>query len=110
MRVEFHPAARIEYIEAVQWYIERSLQTAEAFVVAVEAVEAEMHLPSVFSNRAPHVDDGLGVRRILVPVFRKRRYQIVFVERPSYRGVLAFAHTALPPGYWVDRVKRFPEE
>jgi hypothetical protein len=110
MRVEFHPAARIEYVEAVEWYIERSVRTAESFVVAIEAVEASLHLPTVYSNRAPYVEEGLGARRILVPVFRKRRYQIVFVERGLYRGVVAVAHTALPPGYWVDRVKRFREE
>jgi plasmid stabilization system protein ParE len=87
--VEFHPAAEQELLDAEDWYAERSLIAARAFVQEVAlAVERALAAP----ERWPiHLH---GTRRIVFPRFPfSQRIQVV-----------AVAHQSRRPGYWKDRV------
>jgi plasmid stabilization system protein ParE len=94
--VEFHPAAEQELLDAEDWYAERSLIAARAFVQEV-ALVVERAL--VAPERWPiHL---YGTRRIVFPRFP---FSLIYRLREQRIQVVAVAHQSRRPGYWKDRV------
>jgi toxin ParE1/3/4 len=94
--VEFHPAAEQELLDAEDWYAERSLIAARAFVQEVTlVVEHALAAP----DRWPiHLH---ATRRIVFPHFP---FSLIYRLRQEHVQVVAVAHQSRRPDYWKDRV------
>ena len=97
MKYVFHPEALNEYSEAVQYYAERRVELAQAFINAVEdAVNRIRESPT----RWQIVDED--VRRCLT---RKFPYEILYAIEEDYILILAIMHCSRKPGYWKNRTE-----
>ena len=95
--VAIHPSARKEYIEAADWYRQRSQAAADQFVSQVETVLAQ-----VGGNPARFgwYDDDFREA-----VLRRYPYSIVYwVDASGDVLVVAVAHASREPGYWHGRI------
>ncbi len=93
--LEFHPQAVEEARAAREWYGERSLAVAEAFVAELdEAAKRILDAPSRWPVHSH------GTRRYLL---RRFPYMVVFRETMSAIQVIAVAHGRRKPGYWKER-------
>jgi plasmid stabilization system protein ParE len=94
--VEFHPAAEQELLDAEDWYAERSLIVARAFVQEVAlVVERALAAPERWPSHL------YGTRRIVFPRFP---FSLIYRLREQQIQVVAVAHQSRRPGYWKDRV------
>ena len=94
--LEFHPDARIDAIEAYDWYAGRSQQAADAFQEQLQdAGRAIQHSPERWATYL------FGTRRYLM-----RRYPFVIVYRVAVDRIeiMAVAHGRQKPGYWKGRL------
>lgn len=94
--LEFHPDARIDAIEAYDWYAGRSQKAADAFQEQLQdAGRAIQHSPERWA------DYLFGTRRYLM-----RRYPFVIVYRVAVDRIeiMAVAHGRQKPGYWKGRL------
>jgi plasmid stabilization system protein ParE len=97
-RVEFSPEALREIDDAFEWYLERNLQAAEAFVREVDsAVALIANSPTVWPSFEA------GTRRY---VLRRFPYNIIYREIPVGIEVVAVAHHKRRPRYWCRRLRR----
>jgi plasmid stabilization system protein ParE len=94
--VELNPAALREIDDAFEWYLERSLQAAEAFIRELNSA-----LALIASAPAIWPRFEAGTRRY---VLRKFPYSIIYVEIPAGIEVIAVAHQKRRPRYWQARV------
>ena len=95
-RVEFTPEALREIDDAFEWYLERSVQAAEAFVrETTSAFALIVSSPTVW----PRFE--AGTRRY---VLRKFPYSIIYRQTLSGIEVVAVAHQKRRPNYWHERV------
>lgn len=95
MALRFHPAARRELREALDWYQERSALAATAFAYEVAAaIEQIAEAPA----RRPLREHG--TRRLILPRFP---LSIVYRAGPSEVVIIAVAHHKRRPAYWRDR-------
>ena len=95
--LEFHPDARIEALEAYEWYAERSQSAADAFQEELQfAGNAIKESPELWGNYL------FGTRRYLM-----KRYPFVVVYRIGSEciEIIAVAHGHRRPGYWKDRMR-----
>lgn len=100
VRVEFAPEALREIDDAFEWYLERSLQAAEAFVREIDGAFALIaSSPDIW----PSFESG--TRRY---VLRKFPYDIIYREVPTGVEVVAVAHQKRRPRYWRGRLYRKP--
>lgn len=94
--LQFHPAARLEVLDAYDWYAERSRDAADAFQEALRAAGKTI-------QRAPTqwAEYLLGTRRYVL-----KRFPFVVVYRVTQDRVeiIAVAHAHRRPGYWADRL------
>ena len=90
----FHPEARLEYLLAIDWYRERSQNTAIQFTAEVETAITSARE----SRRYPAY--GYGASRVIVEGFP---YSVVFRETSDEIQIIAVAHGKRRPGYWRDR-------
>jgi plasmid stabilization system protein ParE len=95
-RVEFTPEALREIDDAFEWYFERSLQAAEAFVG-----EATSAFALIASSPAIWPSFEAGTRRY---VLRKFPYSIIYREIHEGIEVVAVAHHKRRPKYWRGRL------
>ena len=96
MKYVFHPAALTEYGEAVEFYAQRRVELAQAFINAVEdAIFRIVESP----NRWAVVDED--IRRCLT---RKFPYGILYTIEDDYILIVAVMHCSREPGYWIPRV------
>ncbi len=94
-RIDFHAAARQEYVESYAWYYERGSHIAEAFEHEVErALEVILEAP----ERWP-----LYVGRWRRILLRRFPFGIVYGRRNDGIVVIAVMHTKRRPGYWKQR-------
>ena len=94
--LEFHPDARIDAIEAYDWYAGRSQKAADAFQEQLQdAGRAIQHSPERWATYL------FGTRRYLM-----RRYPFVIVYRVAVDRIeiMAVAHGRQKPGYWKGRL------
>ena len=102
MKFVFHPAALTEYGEAVEFYAERRVALAQAFINAVEdAIFRIVESP----DRWTVVDED--IRRCLT---RKFPYGILYTIEEDYILILAVMHCSREPGYWKERVREKPSD
>ena len=102
MKYVFHPDALTEYAAAVQYYTERRVELAQAFINAVEdAINRIRELPT----RWQIIDED--VRRCLT---RKFPYGILYTIEQDYILMLAIMHCSREPGYWKGRIVQKPPE
>ena len=95
MTVRFHPAARVELVEARNWYEERSPVSALAFAQEVaKAISQIAEAP----NRFPPAE--CGTRRVVLPASRSTSF-----NRADAHAIVivAVAHQKRRPGYWRSR-------
>jgi len=98
-KVEFTPEALREIDDAFEWYFERSLQAAEAFIQEVDrAVVLISSSPTIW----PHFE--AGTRRYVLR--RNFPYGIVYRESQVGIEVVAVAHHKRRPRYWLGRLRR----
>ena len=98
-KVEFTPEALREIDDAFEWYFERSLQVAEAFVQEVDrAVALIASSPTIW----PYFE--AGTRRYVLS--RNFPYDIVYREISAGIEVIAVAHHKRRPRYWLRRLRR----
>jgi toxin ParE1/3/4 len=95
MRYVFHPEALTEYAEAVQYYTERRVEVAQAFIDAIEDTVYRIR-ESPIRYRA--IDDE--VRRCMTGKFP---YGILYTIEQDYILILAVMHCSRKPGYWKSR-------
>jgi toxin ParE1/3/4 len=96
VRLEFHPAALRELIDAATYYDQQRAGLGHKFDLAAEAgFETILNSP----NRWPQV--ATGVRR-----YRLRRfpYGICYRVLDDSVIVIAVMHLRRNPGYWLDRL------
>ena len=88
-------AAEDEYVDALTWYAERSVEAAELF-----DAEFDQALQSIRSDpeRFPQCDN-----RHHYYLMRHFPYQITFRQHQDHWVVIAVAHTARKPNYWSAR-------
>jgi plasmid stabilization system protein ParE len=95
-QVEFHPEARREYLEALQWYIERSERVARRFQ---EEVGRCVELIAADPSRWPVLEGQVRWVRL-----RRFPFSLYYeTTGPESVQVLAVAHGARKPGYWRSR-------
>jgi len=96
MKYVFHPAALTEYGEAVEFYAQRRVELAQAFINAVEdAIFRIVESPS----RWALIDED--IRRCLT---RKFPYGILYTIEDDYILIVAVMHCSRVPGYWKKRI------
>jgi toxin ParE1/3/4 len=95
-RVDFTPEALQEIDDAFEWYLERSLQAAEAFV---RETESAFTLIASSPEIWPHFE--AGTHRY---VLRKFPYSIIYREIHAGVEVVAVAHHKRRPRYWRNRL------
>ena len=94
--VSIHPLARLEYIEAADWYQARSQRAADRFVSEVEHNLAQIGLNP---SRYGWYDDEFREA-----ILRRYPYSVVYQVDPSGDVlIVAVAHSSREPGYWRDR-------
>jgi toxin ParE1/3/4 len=106
MRLEVHPEADAEFVNAVQYITrDRGEERANKVYAGVQRVFEALREGTEVSGPAVHVAPELNARRVLV---RGTRYQVIFVDREAFRAVVAVAHSRRKPGYWRARLKAYP--
>jgi toxin ParE1/3/4 len=95
MRYVFHPEALTEYAEAVQYYTERRVEVAQAFIGAIEGTVYRIRESPI---RYSAIDDE--VKRCMAGKFP---YGILYTIEQDYILILAVMHCSRKPGYWKNR-------
>ena len=93
---DFHPEARTELLEAVDYY--ESIRTglgAEFLEFVVEAVESICSMPMAYPVM------GRGLRRFLV---RRFPYAVIYSVHEHSVRIWAVMHMKRRPGYWKRRL------
>ena len=92
---QFHPEASLEYVEAVDYYIEINPLLADAFVGEVEHA---ISMIRKYPNRWRLVDEN--VRRYLVHRFP---FGIYYSSNSHIINIFAIMHLSRKPDYWFSR-------
>jgi len=98
---DFHPEARAEFVEDVDWFDDREAGVGERFHVAVRAaIDAAVDSPESWAVWP-------GWKR--EPVVRSKGvsdfpYRVVYFVRDDLLIIVAVAHAKRRPGYWRERV------
>ena|ERR1051326_4445420 len=96
--VEYHPGARADFDESLDWYQERSEGAAIGFVLAVDhAIERVSADPGRFPS-AP-----AGCRYCSL---KRYPFRVVYREEADQIYVVAIAHAKRRPGYWRYRTRQ----
>jgi toxin ParE1/3/4 len=95
MKYVFHPAALIEYSEAVQYYAQNRTALAQAFIDAVENTIYRIRESPI---TWPIVDED--VRRCMT---RKFPYGVLYTVEEDKILILAIMHCSRAPNYWKNR-------
>lgn len=103
LRFRYHPEARRELDEAVDWYENAASGLGGVFFAEVEAaVRAACDHPTRWPL-FPRVDLELAVHR---KVLRRFPYSVAWLVGPAEIVIVAVAHSKRRPGYWLERVPR----
>lgn len=93
--IDFRKEAISEVSEAIDWYRQRSMQSAAKFNERLDKAIA-----GIEADPARYAKIHLDFRYILVFGFP---YTVIFQIRSDYIMVLAIAHTSRRDKYWMDR-------
>ena len=93
---EFHPEARLEYIEATTHYQGKSSGLGNRFHEEIFRLIAEIRrAPSLYR----HIDGPF--QRHFSTTFP---YAVIYVQEPERIHIIAVMHMHRRPGYWKHRV------
>jgi toxin ParE1/3/4 len=95
MKVRLHPAARVELVEARNWYYERSPLTSVAFAHAVDLAVSRIRTAPTSQPLADH-----GTRKLVVQRFP---FNIFYRVSETEVLIVAVAHQKRKPSYWFNR-------
>jgi plasmid stabilization system protein ParE len=95
-RVVYHRLAASELIKAGVFYERRRPWLGEAFLAAVDATRDKIR-----ENPARGRQEAAGLRSLKV---RRFPYRLFYDEQPERLWIVAVAHLARRPGYWVRRI------
>jgi plasmid stabilization system protein ParE len=97
LKIDYHPMARLEAMDAFDWYRLHNLLAAERFQRELEkAQQAIQDLPDAWPMYLA------GTRHYLIKRFP---YAVVYRLLESRIEIVAVAHARRKPGYWVDRLE-----
>jgi plasmid stabilization system protein ParE len=88
-------AAEGDYAEALAWYAERSVETAERLE---EHFDQALRVIASDPERFPLCDE-----RHRYYLLRSFPYQVIYRQHEDHWVVIAVAHTARKPRYWSRR-------
>ena len=101
MRIE-HPAARQEYLCAVDYYAERSIELGQSLVDCFEeAVDDILDAPTMW----PLVPDWNALPEIRSRKVHRFPFRVYYHQRGNEIVIIAYAHQSRRPGYWSDRLR-----
>lgn len=96
MCFEFHPEARIEYLEAIAYYEERQPGLGARFTIEIEsAIQRIVEAP----RRWRKIEGD--VRHCLTHIFP---YGVLYSIEADRVLLLAVMHHGRKPGYWRNRI------
>lgn len=99
-QIDDHPAARAEYLDAVEYYDLQHPGLGDELIARFEHALREIADDPLAWPRTPGWEGEPGLRSHRVETFH---YRIVhYVSGESIR-VVAYAHTSRRPGYWRNR-------
>jgi toxin ParE1/3/4 len=96
MRFEFHPEARLEFLDAVSYYETHQPGLGQRFIQSVEAA-----ITGIDENPEAWAEIEQDVRRKLTRVFP---YALLYTIEPENILIVAVMHCHKEPGYWRSRV------
>lgn len=94
----FHAEARIEYVQASEYYRAISPTLARQFVTAFKDLIGDL---VIFPEAAPLVH-SMGVRRKMM---KKFPYQVFYLPEPDAIFIVAVSHESRHPDYWLHRLE-----
>lgn len=95
--VRFAPAAREEFEAAAEWYESRLEGLGQRFVQCIDAAVTRIEaMPAGFPTWE-------GDRRFRKCTVQRFPYALFYREGPDRIEVVATAHGARKPGYWLER-------
>ena len=93
----FHPAARLELLDAVEYYRNRSPDLASAFYEdALHLIKELLEFPELAPVKHP-----IGVRS---QPLRRFPYSVLYTVDPDVLYIVAIAHQKRRPNYWLRRL------
>jgi len=96
-RVVYHRLAASELIEASVFYEKRRFSLGENFLTAVDAARNK-----IIENPTRGRPERSSLRSLKV---RRFPYRLFYDEQPDRLWIIAVAHLARRPGYWVRRTR-----
>ena len=96
MKFEFHPEARLEFLDTVRYYESCQSGLGEHFIQSVDAAIA-----GVNENPEAWAEIEQDVRRKLTRIFP---YAVLYTIEPEYILIVAIMHCHEEPGYWRSRL------
>ncbi len=94
--IEYHPAARLEIAEALEWYEWHEAGLGARFLS--ELGQSERVIARHASLGTPH---RYGTRKRRMHIFP---YNLIYTDEPEAIWVIAVAHHAHKPDYWLTRL------
>lgn len=98
--VRIHPDAIEEAARAAAWYENQRPGVASEFLDTLDAALDLLSLGSIGSVALGGSSTRGDLRRI---VLKRFPYDVIFIDRPDYAYVVAFAHHSRQPDYWRNR-------
>ena len=95
LAVAFHPEARTDFYDAIDWYEKERQGLGAPFISAVQHAISR-------AAEAPHHGSPMGadIRRVFVDAFP---YAVLYSVESTRLLVVAVAHFRRRPGYWKHR-------
>jgi plasmid stabilization system protein ParE len=92
----FHPEARKDFRDAIEWYRDHSPTAAVQFRITVS--EVIRHIVQAPQRWPSH---SHGTRRFVMNRFP---FSIIYLDDPDTVSIVALAHNKRKPGYWKQRL------
>jgi plasmid stabilization system protein ParE len=95
-RFRFHPEAKEDFRDAIQWYRSRNRGVAVEFRVTVsDVIRRIVQAPQRWPKNLQ------GTRRFVLHRFP---FSIIYLDDPDVLTIVAVAHNKRRPGYWKRRL------
>lgn len=96
MKFSFHPEAKFELTQAVEFYQTREINLGAEFLDEVfGAIARIVEYPQAFPNFSPNT------RKCLINRFP---FAIIYQIRKKEIFIIAITHLSRKPGYWKERI------
>lgn len=96
MKIEFHPEAEEEFIQASQFYDLKVSGLGDKFIHEVEQATALLSERTEIGQRIDRI-----YRRIVLDRFP---FSLIYSIEPNKAWIIALAHQKRRPGYWRSRI------